>query len=91
MSSYGYRLEEGLVSILEKASKKDKRLYEAAMKKMKDIAEHPHHFKPLRHDLKGRRRVHIEKSFVLTFKIDEEDKMVVFLDLRHHDKVYKRQ
>lgn len=91
MSSYGYRLGEGLVAILEKASKKDKRLSEATMKKMKDIAEHPHHFKPLRHDFKGRRRVHIEKSFILTFKIDEEDQMVVFLDLRHHDMVYKKR
>lgn len=91
MSSYGYRLEEGLVTILEKAHKKDKRLYEAAMKKIKDIVEHPHHFKPLRHDLKGRRRVHIEKSFVLTFKIDEDEEKVVFLDLRHHDKVYKKR
>jgi hypothetical protein len=44
LSSYGYRLGEGLVAILEKAHKKDKRLYEATMKKMKDIAETPSSF-----------------------------------------------
>ncbi len=81
MSSYGYRLEKGLIAFLEKAHKKDRKLYEAALKKIEDIVENPHHYKPLRYDLKGRRRVHIEKSFVLTFRIDEDEKKVTFLDL----------
>ena len=91
MSPYDYRLEKGLISFLNKAYKKDKKLYEAAMKKIEDITENPHHYKPLRHDLKGRRRVHIEKSFVLTFRIDEQEKRVTFLDLCHHDNVYKKR
>lgn len=48
------------------------------MKKIEDITENPHHYKPLRYDLKGRRRVHIEKSFVLTFRIDEKERTVTF-------------
>jgi YafQ family addiction module toxin component len=91
VSPYDYRLEKGLISFLNKAYKKDKKLYEAAMKKIEDITEHPHHYKPLRHDLKGRRRVHIEKSFVLTFRISEQEKRVTFLDLCHHDNVYKKR
>ena len=90
MSSYEYRLEKGLISFLNKVHKKDKKLYEAAMKKIEDIVENPYHYKPLRYDLKGRRRVHIEKSFVLTFRIDEKERTVTFLDLCHHDKVYKK-
>jgi YafQ family addiction module toxin component len=89
--SYSYRLEEGLISLLEKAHKKDKKLYEAAFKKMEDIAKNPHHYKPLKYDLKGRRRVHIEKSFVLTFRINDVEKKVTFIDLCHHDKVYKKK
>ena len=91
MSPYDYRLEKGLISFLNKAYKKDKKLYEAAMKRIEDITENPHHYKPLRHDLKGRRRVHIEKSFVLIFRIDEQEKRVTFLDLCHHDNVYKKR
>ena len=91
MSPYDYRLEKGLISFLNKVYKKNKKLYEATMKKIEDIAENPHHYKPLRYDLKGRRRVHIEKSFVLTFKIDELEKRVTFLDLCHHDSVYKKR
>jgi YafQ family addiction module toxin component len=91
VSLYDYRLEKGLISFLNKIYKKDRKLYEAAMKKIEDISEDPHHYKPLRHDLKGRRRVHIEKSFVLTFRIDEQEKRVIFLNLCHHDHVYKKR
>jgi mRNA-degrading endonuclease RelE of RelBE toxin-antitoxin system len=56
VSSYEYRLEKGLISFLNKVHKKDKKLYEAAMKKIEDIVENPHHYKPLRYDLKGRRK-----------------------------------
>ena len=37
MSSYDYRLEKGLISFLNKVHKRDKKLYEAAMKKIEDI------------------------------------------------------
>jgi addiction module RelE/StbE family toxin len=45
----------------------------------------------LRHDLKGLRQVHLEKSFVLVFEIDEKEKMVRFLDLGHHDEIYRKR
>jgi mRNA-degrading endonuclease RelE of RelBE toxin-antitoxin system len=53
--------------------------------------KNPYHCKPLRYDLKGLRRVHLEKSFVLVFEIDGEEKMVRFLDLRHHDEIYRKR
>jgi mRNA-degrading endonuclease RelE of RelBE toxin-antitoxin system len=37
------------------------------------------------------RRVHPEKSFVLVFEIDEVAKMVRFLDLGHHDEIYRKK
>jgi mRNA-degrading endonuclease RelE of RelBE toxin-antitoxin system len=57
---------------------------------MKEILENPEHYKPLRHDLAGERRVHILKSFVLKFEIDEENKTVTFLFFGHHDEAYRR-
>jgi len=49
--------------------------------------ENPYHYKPLRGDMKGSRRVHIG-HFVLIYEILEEEKKVRFLDFDHHDNVY---
>lgn len=57
-------------------------------KKIEQILENPYHFKPLRGDMHGARRVHIGKSFVLTYEIDEKNKIVTLLDYDHHDNIY---
>lgn len=36
----------------------------------------------------GAFRVHIHKSFVLTFEIDEKNKVVRLLDYDHQDNIY---
>ena len=89
----GYRLliEEVLKARLKKLYKKNRPLYDAVLAKAKEILENPMHFKPLRHDLKGLRRVHLEKSFVLVFEVDEENKAVTLVDLQHHDDIYRRK
>ena len=71
-----------------KLAKKDKKQLEIINKKINQIRENPSHFKPLRGDMKGARRVHIDKSFVLTYEVDEKKKVVRLLDYDHHDKVY---
>ena len=60
-------------------------------KKINQILKNPHHYKPLRKNLYGLYRVHINKSFVLTFEIDETSKRVTFIDYDHHDKIYKKR
>lgn len=74
--------------ILKKLEKRDKRQLETIYNKLKEIVQNPHHFKHLRGDMKGACRVHIEKSFVLTYEIDEKNKVVRLLDYDHHDNVY---
>lgn len=76
---------------LKKTYEKDKKLYDAVMKKIEEIIENPHRYKWLRHDLKGLRRVHLKKSFVLVFELDEEEKIVRFLDLDHPAGIYKKR
>ena len=73
-----------------KLSKKNPVLDKAVRNKMKQILENPQHYKPLRYDLAGERRVHIMKSFVLKFEIDENSKRVTFLFFGHHDEAYRR-
>ena len=91
MHEYSYSIEKKLKATLKKTYKKDKKLYDAVMKKIEEIIGNPHRYKPLRYDRKGLKRVHLEKSFVFVFEIDEEEKMVRFLDLGHHDEIYRKK
>ena len=88
---YKISIESKLKRILRKLYKKNRKRYEITLKKIDEIVKIPHHYKPLSYDLKSIRRVHIEGSFVLVFKIVEEDKIVKFLDLDHHDRIYKKR
>ncbi len=48
-------------------------------------------FKPLKGEMKGARRVHLAKSFVLVYEIDEKkNKIIRLLDYDHHDKIYRK-
>lgn len=87
---YNLFISETLESKLEKLKKEDKEILIAISKKVKEIQSNPYHFKPLRHDLKGIRRVHIRRSFVLVYEIVEPKKAVRLLDFDHHDKIYKK-
>ena len=85
---YNLEISEELGRKFAKLSKKNKKQLEIINKKIEQILDNPHHFKPLRGDMHGSRRVHIGKSFVLTYEIKEEKKVVRLLDYDHHDNVY---
>ncbi|VVB91427.1 Uncharacterised protein [uncultured archaeon] len=85
---YKILIEEKLQEMLKKLYKKDKKRYDICMRKIEEIVNNPEQYKPLRHDMKNIRRVHIAKSFVLIFKVENDT--VKFLDLDHHDKIYKK-
>ncbi len=87
---YNYEIIPSLQRTLNKLSKKDKKTYEVVINKIKEILENPQHYKPLKYDLAGEKRVHIMKSFVLKFEIDEQNKVVTFIFFGHHDEAYKR-
>ena len=86
----GYKLDipEKLDLLFYKLSKKDKQQLDIINKKIDKILENPHQFKPLGGKMSGIRRVHIGKSFVLTYEILENEKIVRLLDYDHHDKIY---
>lgn len=64
---YRFEIKPKLEKNLKKIEKKDPVMFKFARDKIKEIIKNPYHYKPLRHDLKGLRRVHLEKSFVLVF------------------------
>ncbi len=85
---YEYDIEDDLKRTLRKLYKKNRHTYERIMNKMQDILENPHRYKHLGHDKKGECRVHLS-SYVLTFEINENKRLVMFLDYDHHDNIYK--
>ena len=86
--TYQLNISESLDKKFIKLHKKNKKQMQMINKKVQQILEKPYNFKPLRGDMHGARRVHIDKSFVLTYEIDEKNKIVKLLDYAHHDKIY---
>ena len=86
--------ELGLRRSVEKAfsklARKDPQLLMAVHRKIEEILEDPLRYKNLRRPLDHLRRVHIEKSFVLVFSVDEEKSLVIIEDFDHHDRIYRR-
>ena len=91
---FDYALSDKLKGIVEKLRKRDPGRTEILYKKIKQITNSDEfsieHFKNLCHDSSDQKRVHIDKSFVLTFKYDKGKKFILFLDFDHHDNIYKR-
>jgi len=85
---YFLEVSENIDKIFFKLSKKDKLQFEILSRKIKEILENPHNFKPLKGNMAGKRRVHI-RHFVLVYEILENEKIVKLLDYCHHDLAYK--
>jgi len=76
--------------IFKKLAKKNLRQLKIIDKKILEVRKNPHHnYKFLRTPLQMFNRVHIDKHFVLVFKIDHKSKVVDVYYYDHHDKVYQ--
>jgi len=76
--------------IFKKLAKKNPEQLKIIGKKIQEIRENPYHqYKFLRKPLHSFNRVHIDKHFVLIFKIDHQTKVVDIYYYDHHDNVYK--
>lgn len=80
---------EALVKKLRKLKQKNPKQYEIICKKRDEILGDPTRYKNLRYGMSDRKRVHIDKHFVLVFKVDLNNSVVEFLDCDHHDKIYE--
>ena len=57
--------------------------------KIQEIRQNPQHYKNLRSPLQHLKSVHVDKSFVLLFSVDENLKKVTFEEFDHHHRIYK--
>lgn len=87
---YSTEIKPSCQEDINKLCRKNPVLRVALEKKMNEIAQNPQHYKPLKYDLAGERRVHIMKSFVLKFEIHEDRQAVEFIFFGHHDEAYRR-
>ncbi|MEA3379028.1 MAG: type II toxin-antitoxin system mRNA interferase toxin, RelE/StbE family [Nanoarchaeota archaeon] len=74
-------------SRIKKACAKNREIDKALSRKIAFILTNPGQFKPLKYSHKGERRVHILKSFVLTYEIKGD--IVYIIDFGHHDRAYR--
>ena len=86
--TYALNISDETDKKFKKLERKNRKQLEIINKKIQQIIESPYQFKPLRGDMHGSRRVHIDKSFVLIYEIDEKEKIIRILDYDHHDKIY---
>lgn len=79
--------------LLRRLSKKDKQKSIILTKKIKEIINNDNvsidRYKNCKYELKEYKRVHIDKSFVLLFKVYKDKNIIYFDKLKHHDEVYK--
>ena len=86
---YSLEVRESVSRIFRKMERKDQARLEQINKKILEIRENPHHFKPLRAPMQNQREAHIG-SFVLTYTIDESKKLVTIEDYDHHDNIFSK-
>ena len=76
--------------IFKKLAKKNPKQLVIIHKKIQEIRENPlHGYKFLRKPLQLFNRVHIDKHFVLVFKVDHSHQVVDMYYFDHHDNVYR--
>lgn len=85
---YSLKIKPSLEKTFQKIGRKDPEQLKAIKNKIKQILENPNRFKPLSAAMKNKFRVHIYKSFVLVYEINEKEKIVELLDYDHHDNIY---
>ena len=86
---YEYELRKSVEKEFFKIAKKNPKQLVAIEKKINEVINNPQRYKNLRKPLQNLKRVHIDKSFVLTFSVDESKNKVIFEDYDHHDRIYK--
>ncbi|MHA1888991.1 MAG: type II toxin-antitoxin system RelE family toxin [Promethearchaeota archaeon] len=86
---YNLRIRKTVEKSFHKLTKRNPKQLEIIENKVSEIRLKPHHYKNLKAPLQHLKRVHIDKSFVLTFSVDETNHTIVIEDYDHHDRIYK--
>ena len=69
--------------------KKNRASLRTVLKKLAQVCQDPHRYKPLTGNLAGKYRGHVLSSFVITYRVDDSQGVVKVLVFDHHDEAYK--
>lgn len=86
---YAIDIKPSCQKSIDKLCRKNPIVAKMLESKIEEIRDFPYHYKPLKYNLAGERRVHVG-SLVLKFIIDESAKAVIFVFFGHHDEAYRR-
>ncbi len=90
---FDFDISADLKVLMRKLSKKDKVRLNILNKKIKEIinsdSKSIDRYKNCKYDLNEYKRVHIDKSFVLLFKVYKDKNIIYFWRLKHHKEAYK--
>ena len=84
---YSYELRKSVEKIFFKLAKRNPKQLLIIENKIQEIRQNPQHYKNLRKPLQRLKRIHIDKSFVLVFSVDENRKHIIIEDYDHHDTI----
>jgi len=91
---FSYDFSDELKDIIKKLNKKDRERSLRIAKKVQEIINNNNEtidrYSNLRYNLKEYKHVHIDKSFVLIFKVFKDKNFILFDKFDHHDNIYKR-
>ncbi len=85
---YSFDIKDSLDKKFSKIAKKNPKQLEIIYKKIEEVIQNPQHYKNLKSPMQHLKRVHINKSFILLFSVNEQGKKVIFEELDHHDNIY---
>lgn len=86
---YELEIKEETDRIFYKLAKKNLNQLRIIDKKISQIKKNPNHsYKFLKKPLQRFNRVHINKHFVLIFKVNHQRKIIIIYYYDHHDNVY---
>ena len=74
---YALVVRDTVEKIFRKLAKKNPKQLEIIDKKIIEIRQRPQHYKNLISPMQHLKRVHIDKSFVLLFSVDENSKTII--------------
>ena len=90
---FDYNISDVLKIVIKKLNKKDRQRSIFLAKKIQEVINNNREtidrYKNLRYDLKDYKRVHIDKSFVLIFRVFKDKNFILFDRMMHHDDIYK--
>ena len=91
---FEFELTDELQLIIRKLLTKDKKRVEIINKKIKEIINNDtttiDRYYNCKYDLKEYKHTHVDKSFVLLFKVEKENNFIIFSKFGHHNDFFKK-